>query len=155
MAVEQPRLTLGPSDPLGTPFAHPLEEQQGQFLWAWQWLSLLSSLLKQRTIVTPIYGARLRPVLVVSRFEKPLETRCWLLGSGDSEMIENQAGSSPSQSHSCFFGLMSASFTETIYLFTLHFSKAKLGKIRKSLSCYSPGLQVSLLVGNKICYFNF
>lgn len=63
-------------------------------------------------------------------------------------MIENQAGlpALPPVLIPVFLGAMSASLPRPIYLFTLHFSKAKLGKIESHLHAIPPGLQVSLTI---------
>ena len=63
-------------------------------------------------------------------------------------MIENQAGrpALPPVLIPVFWGAMSASLPRPIYLFTLRFSKAKLGKIESHLHAIPPGLQVSLTI---------
>ena len=63
-------------------------------------------------------------------------------------MIENQAGlpALPPVLIPVFLGAVSASLPRPIYLFTLRFSKAKLGKIESHLHAIPPGLQVSLTI---------
>lgn len=63
-------------------------------------------------------------------------------------MIENQAGlpALPPALIPVFLGVMSASLPRPIYLFMLHFSKAKLGKIESRLHAIPPRLQVSLTI---------
>lgn len=67
---------------MSTPFAHPSQATQGPFLGLVM-TSLLSLLHReQRTIVySEPWSQTRRPALMSEQVLKPLETRCWLLGS--------------------------------------------------------------------------